>query len=458
MAKRPRQETPEKETNTLTLYITLTDQKKHIEEYITKPNINIDKLIAQQIGKPEHIKIIRRSRNQKTDYLTIRCINIQQYNQLKTIHQLNDNTKIQIHTRPPTTEKINKMDTTTTTEPDKTYTPKTYKIVIKGVDNNQDPEQFKEINGITHVTKIKNTHNEQNNSNTLILTFDTQQIPEKITLNHQQYETIGYIPRPLRCDKCQRFGHHKSICKNKQHTCSHCSGNHTYLECTNRHQSPTCTNCGGQHNSAYKGCTKYIQTQEILHIRQEYKVTFQEAKKIFETEQNENDADNTQQNTIITSTPKQTGKTFAQVLQQDKQTQDKIETIMKQNEQLTQENMQLKQHNDTMKQQIEILNQKIDKQEKIMKDSGIIHTLLLKAINYQFKDQTQRTKEEETDIKYRLDQFTKYQQQIMQQRQQETSNTSTSNTNTSANAAANFKQPSNANTPTPNSRQRTQSK
>ena len=50
-------------------------------------------------------------------------------------------------------------------------------------------------------------------TNTLFLTFDFPKPPEKIKLGYYIVNVSPYIPNPLRCFQCQKFGHSKRWCK-----------------------------------------------------------------------------------------------------------------------------------------------------------------------------------------------------------------------------------------------------
>ncbi|GFV21954.1 RNA-directed DNA polymerase from mobile element jockey [Trichonephila clavipes] len=56
----------------------------------------------------------------------------------------------------------------------------------------------------------------------LILTFDSPTLPKTIKAGYLNCEIRPYIPNPLRCFKCQRFGHSQTACRG-QLTCSRCA-------------------------------------------------------------------------------------------------------------------------------------------------------------------------------------------------------------------------------------------
>ncbi|GBN23787.1 hypothetical protein AVEN_104396-1 [Araneus ventricosus] len=55
-----------------------------------------------------------------------------------------------------------------------------------------------------------------------ILTFNTPRLPEYIKAGYVRCSVRPYIPNPLRCFKCQRFGHSKTNCRGTL-TCSRCA-------------------------------------------------------------------------------------------------------------------------------------------------------------------------------------------------------------------------------------------
>ena len=54
-------------------------------------------------------------------------------------------------------------------------------------------------------------------TNTLILTFDRSKPPSDIKAGYLIVRVDPYIPNPLRCYKCQKFGHGQNNCRNSEH-------------------------------------------------------------------------------------------------------------------------------------------------------------------------------------------------------------------------------------------------
>ena len=87
-----------------------------------------------------------------------------------------------------------------------------------------DPDEIKEIVPIiTDVHRIvgKKNHLEVK-TNTLILTFNSTNIPDYLDISCLNIPVSQYVPNPIRCYKCQIFGHVTSKCKYND-VCARCS-------------------------------------------------------------------------------------------------------------------------------------------------------------------------------------------------------------------------------------------
>lgn len=79
-------------------------------------------------------------------------------------------------------------------------------------------------------------------TNTYIMTFDAPEPPQEIKIGYTISKVETYIPNPLRCFNCQRYGHGKNQCTRKL-VCGKCGENdpnHTELTCPNE---TNCSNC-----------------------------------------------------------------------------------------------------------------------------------------------------------------------------------------------------------------------
>ena len=83
-----------------------------------------------------------------------------------------------------------------------------------------------------------------------------------------------YIPRLLRCCKCNRYGHVASHCRGKLR-CSICGGDYKYSECSAA--APKCPNCGGSHSANDKICPRYQRVTAILKLKTVAKLSYADA-------------------------------------------------------------------------------------------------------------------------------------------------------------------------------------
>ncbi|GFS52810.1 uncharacterized protein TNCV_3122131 [Trichonephila clavipes] len=85
------------------------------------------------------------------------------------------------------------------------------------------------------------------------------------------------MPNPLRCFKCQRFGHSQTSCRG-QLTCSRCeSVGHASTDCSLEQK---CVNCSQHHSSDSKLCPKWKTEKEIPSIKTNRNLSYLEARKL----------------------------------------------------------------------------------------------------------------------------------------------------------------------------------
>ena len=134
---------------------------------------------------------------------------------------------------------------------------------------------------VTEVTRISVTRNgEKQNTHTYILTFGTSDLPTKIKVGYLSVPIKPYIPNPLRCFHCQRFGHHRDKCKSSA-VCEKCGNtDHSKENCE---ADPTCVNCKGKHEASSKNCPSWKKEKEISRIKTEQNLTYPQARKVYQS-------------------------------------------------------------------------------------------------------------------------------------------------------------------------------
>jgi len=111
----------------------------------------------------------------------------------------------------------------------------------------------------------------------VIIAFEGE-LPKEVFVHLRRYKVSVYIPKPIRCNRCQVFGHRESSYEASVATCSRCSSKrHNYINCPVDESHAKCANCGQNHNAAYKGCIKYKTINKTLAISAKQGISYRDA-------------------------------------------------------------------------------------------------------------------------------------------------------------------------------------
>ncbi|GFO25729.1 Gag-like protein [Plakobranchus ocellatus] len=104
--------------------------------------------------------------------------------------------------------------------------------------------------------RIKVSHGkDKTRTDTIVLTFDNSKPQSRIRAGHLTLDVRPYVPLPMRCYKCQRYGHGKDRCKKPATVCVICGkGGHVERNCS---ADAHCVNCRGDHAASSKTCPKF---------------------------------------------------------------------------------------------------------------------------------------------------------------------------------------------------------
>ncbi|GFS97684.1 putative RNA-directed DNA polymerase from transposon BS [Trichonephila clavipes] len=132
--------------------------------------------------------------------------------------------------------------------------------------------------GVTQVRRIKiKKGSSLFPTKNLILTFNSPKLPSNIKAGYLNCKVRPYIPNPLRCFKCQRFGHSQTSCCG-QLTCSrYASVGHASTDCS---LEPKCINCLQPHPSDSKICPKWKTEKQIQELKATKNISYPEARKL----------------------------------------------------------------------------------------------------------------------------------------------------------------------------------
>ena len=156
----------------------------------------------------------------------------------------------------------------------------------KGVVRNRelakcDPKEIKEEMSDQCVTdavviKVKRDGVEHR-TNTVILSFSTSTPPKYVMVGYERVSVNAYIPNPLRCFNCQRYGHGQKNCKNRK-VCACCSeSDHSAENCILEEK---CFHCHGKHMVSSKECPRWQAEKRVQQLKAERNISFPEARQI----------------------------------------------------------------------------------------------------------------------------------------------------------------------------------
>ncbi|XP_023221114.1 uncharacterized protein LOC111622892 [Centruroides sculpturatus] len=110
----------------------------------------------------------------------------------------------------------------------------------------------------------------------LILTFNKPTLPSSVVAGYLRCPVRPYIPNPLRCFKCQWFGHSQTSCRGKK-ACAQCGNeDHESNECTS---SPCCVNCKDAHPAYSRKCPSWQREKEIQRLKTINNISYPEARR-----------------------------------------------------------------------------------------------------------------------------------------------------------------------------------
>ncbi|XP_055940889.1 uncharacterized protein LOC129971293 [Argiope bruennichi] len=147
---------------------------------------------------------------------------------------------------------------------------------IEEITNDLKPE------GVIHVRRISIRRDGQLlPTKHLVLTFQMPTLPEVVKIGYMRLKVRPFIPNPLRCFQCQRFGHPKIACRGTL-TCARCAEKgHDSQQCTS---SEKCVNCDGEHTSFSRSCPRWRLEKEIITLKTKEQISYPEAKRRIEAQ------------------------------------------------------------------------------------------------------------------------------------------------------------------------------
>jgi hypothetical protein len=160
--------------------------------------------------------------------------------------------------------------------------------VIKRVPPFVTTEQVAKDTGAVWAHRIeKLVGNVKRATRAVVVAFKSQ-LPPVVNVGLNEFKVHVYVPQPLRCIKCQRFGHKAAQCGEETPTCPRCSGAHVVGACkVTDATGRRCANCGENHSAAYRGCKRFQQVNKTLTVSARQNMSYADAAKKLAKQQRE---------------------------------------------------------------------------------------------------------------------------------------------------------------------------
>ncbi|CAF3428395.1 unnamed protein product [Rotaria socialis] len=106
-------------------------------------------------------------------------------------------------------------------------------------------------------------------------------LPNHVYMFYRRYKVVQFVPKPVRCFRCQLFGHMHLQCKLKsqQQRCAKCGLDHKEADCTPE-VVLFCSNCRGNHPTYSKDCPAFIEAKLVSKISVRHSIRYSDAVKI----------------------------------------------------------------------------------------------------------------------------------------------------------------------------------
>ena len=129
---------------------------------------------------------------------------------------------------------------------------------LEGVSDGEIEEGLAEFGVITARRIQTRRGGELVPTHSVILTFDSTDIPTEVKVGYVTVKVRPYVPAPMRCFRCLRFGHTRDSCRNRP-TCGKCAAtDHTSEDCSSA--TLKCVNCDADqtpHSAFDRRCPSY---------------------------------------------------------------------------------------------------------------------------------------------------------------------------------------------------------
>lgn len=135
-----------------------------------------------------------------------------------------------------------------------------------------------EVNNVRQLKK-KGSDGTETKTGGVVITFDCEELPDRVKLCGISYRIRQYYPSPLVCGNCLKFGHIKVNCKAEHETCRKCGDTKESMhECSTQVACPNCQPGENEHQPNGKDCKAMMNERLVIQYKVTYRTSWVQAR------------------------------------------------------------------------------------------------------------------------------------------------------------------------------------
>lgn len=134
----------------------------------------------------------------------------------------------------------------------------------------------KGVTGVRRITTVRD--GQRRDTSLIILTFGSVTLPQEINIGYLHFDVEVFVPNPLRCFNCQRYGHGINSCHYHPARCSRCGeAPHGEAPCLAPQHCLSCQST--DHPTTSKNCPIWQREKEVCSVKVKTGVSWQQARR-----------------------------------------------------------------------------------------------------------------------------------------------------------------------------------
>src|SRR5208282_285729 len=190
-----------------------------ISDIIRKHEVGFTNEVEEKIGDIDEYRL-------QGDCIRIECISAEQLDKLMTVTTFLDEA---VTVSLPWTGSQKTMEKARSAD----NKPVRYnKVVVTGVSDQWEDDDLKEEAGADFFRRIRRRVDGTLQDTTAVVLGYVDNPPDRVKFGYRCYRTRPYVPDPLQCHRCLKFGHTQATCRATTVRCPRCAGDHEFANCT----------------------------------------------------------------------------------------------------------------------------------------------------------------------------------------------------------------------------------